>query len=325
MAAALTVTNGRACRGLHAWIARATSSLPVPVSPVTRTGDEAAPTSRMRARSSAITGLSPTSSSVPMGGPPGTGADTGARSVDEREATARSTTRRSSSASQGLVMYWKAPRFTASTAAPIEPWAVTRTTGRSDCSLRTRVSSSTPSMPAIRTSVSMASNLNRWQAASAASPVAAISQRQRFSLSASAKHRAMSGSSSTTRMSLSCMLAPRFAKCVPHLCLAQTPVHASPRVGEGGTKRHGLRPRRGTAHLTPPLPPVHASARRTCRVPVRDGWGHRASATASGPAGNRSCADASFAARQTTSATSEAVVTSAGVPNDAKMRCAKGA
>ena len=37
MAAQLTLTKGRVARGLLRWIARATSSLPVPDSPVTST------------------------------------------------------------------------------------------------------------------------------------------------------------------------------------------------------------------------------------------------------------------------------------------------
>lgn len=40
----------------------------------------------------------------------------------------------------------------------------------------------------------------------------------------------------------------------------------------------------------------------------------RASATASAPAGNRSCPESSVAARHTTSATSDSVVTAAGRP-----------
>src|SRR6185436_11641106 len=50
-----------------------------------------------------------------------------------------------------------------------------------------------------------------------------------------------------------------------------------------------------------------------------------ASATASGPAGNRSCPDESFAARHTASATSDAFVTAPGRVIAAKTDCAKGA
>ena len=130
MAAALTVTKGRERRGLDAWIARATSSLPVPVSPTTSTGELAAPTSSMRARRSRIAGLSPTSSSVPSGK---SRRDDGMRSARARDVTACSTMRRSSTELHGLVMYSKAPRFTASTAEAIEPSAVIKITGRSDC------------------------------------------------------------------------------------------------------------------------------------------------------------------------------------------------
>jgi len=47
-----------------------------------------------------------------------------------------------------------------------------------------------------------------------------------------------------------------------------------------------------------------------------------ANATASAPAGKRSCFDVSFAARHTASATSVSFVTAAGFANAAKMDCA---
>ena len=52
-------TNGSALRGEQAWIARATSSLPVPLSPVTMTVLLVVATVRIRRFRSCITGLSP--------------------------------------------------------------------------------------------------------------------------------------------------------------------------------------------------------------------------------------------------------------------------
>ncbi len=57
MAAQLTFTNGPARRAEKWWIARATSSLPVPVSPVTRTVTSTRAASRMICRASSIFGL----------------------------------------------------------------------------------------------------------------------------------------------------------------------------------------------------------------------------------------------------------------------------
>ena len=58
-----TVTNGRLRRGLRRWIAFATSSFPVPLSPVTSTFDREAATCSISAYTSCIRGDFPTSSS----------------------------------------------------------------------------------------------------------------------------------------------------------------------------------------------------------------------------------------------------------------------
>ena len=60
-AAQLTATNGRSRRPDAAWIARATSSLPVPRSPAIRTGRGITATRATRSSSSRICGDSPTS------------------------------------------------------------------------------------------------------------------------------------------------------------------------------------------------------------------------------------------------------------------------
>ena len=59
IAAQLIATNGRSARRLLLWIARATSSLPVPLSPVISTVESLGATRPMRRKSARITGLSP--------------------------------------------------------------------------------------------------------------------------------------------------------------------------------------------------------------------------------------------------------------------------
>ena len=53
------LTIGVPWRWLAAWIARATSSLPVPLSPVMSTVSDVGPTCRIRVRKACITGLEP--------------------------------------------------------------------------------------------------------------------------------------------------------------------------------------------------------------------------------------------------------------------------
>ena len=64
-AAQLTATSGRCARALRRWIARATSSLPVPVSPVRRTAAPVGATCSTRWRTRFSAGLRPTISSKP--------------------------------------------------------------------------------------------------------------------------------------------------------------------------------------------------------------------------------------------------------------------
>ena len=59
MAAQLTVTKGALARRLLKWIAWATSSLPVPLSPVTSTGASVSATCSMRRSTSSHCGESP--------------------------------------------------------------------------------------------------------------------------------------------------------------------------------------------------------------------------------------------------------------------------
>ena len=82
-AAQLTATNGRLARGLSMWMARAAISLPVPVSPVSRTVVWARETRRMVSLSARMGGLSPTSF--------GSGASSFSRSVSRSRLATRRT------------------------------------------------------------------------------------------------------------------------------------------------------------------------------------------------------------------------------------------
>ena len=124
MAPQWTATKGPARRGLAACSASATSSLPVPLGPSTRTGRSAGPTRRTMSFRRRIAGLAPNmrSSSREC-----------RRRVSScskaRLASARETTKRSKSGSTGLARKSQAPAATARKARSWSPWAVSTTTG----------------------------------------------------------------------------------------------------------------------------------------------------------------------------------------------------
>ena len=118
MADMFTGTKGLLRRALSAWIARATSSLPEPVSPVTSTGAFERETKSMAVRRLSIAGQVPTSSGSIRGARLGGRI----RSVGiGRPLRARATTARISSVSHGLTRYSNAPRLMASTASGTPP------------------------------------------------------------------------------------------------------------------------------------------------------------------------------------------------------------
>ena len=102
-AAQLIDTNGRAARGDCRWMLRATSSLPVPLSPCTSTGLSLTATRAITARTSRISGLLPT-----MVGRPSRRVMTSLSAEFSRRSAffskAFSTTSRSSAFLHGLVM-----------------------------------------------------------------------------------------------------------------------------------------------------------------------------------------------------------------------------
>ena len=102
MAAQLIAWNGRPERPEREWIARATSSLPVPDSPLTRTVDCVGAIFSTRRKTSRIAALSPTAVSRPS--PLSRLSSRSAFSASRWLSRARSTRKRSSSATTGLLM-----------------------------------------------------------------------------------------------------------------------------------------------------------------------------------------------------------------------------
>jgi hypothetical protein len=142
-AAQLTATNGRSRRGLAAWMDRATSSLPVPVSPVTSTVAWVGPTRSTRSRTRARPGLEPTISPTAR-----LRTSRRRRAFSRTSSTlsvARATTERTWAGTKGLVMKSKAPRRMASTASSTVAKAVSRTTGSAGSLSRTWSRRSSPS------------------------------------------------------------------------------------------------------------------------------------------------------------------------------------
>ena len=116
----LIATNGLWRRGLALWIARASSSLPVPLSPVISTRASVPATMCACARRSSMTALRVMISLR----------QSSAASLKPEMRSARCTWSSSSCLSTGLVRKPKAPIWVACTASGIVPWAVRMMTFR---------------------------------------------------------------------------------------------------------------------------------------------------------------------------------------------------
>ncbi len=119
----LTGTKGASLRGPDSWISRATSSFPVPDSPVMCTGAWLRATRPIMARSRCIGSESPSRRRPPSA----------ARRLSE-SLSAWLTSLRRSGMSTGFLTKSKAPSFSASTADSTWPWAVITATGSSGTS-----------------------------------------------------------------------------------------------------------------------------------------------------------------------------------------------
>ena len=171
-AAQLSATNGRSARALPAWIARAASSFPVPVSPVMRTVPAAGAARRISSFTCCIAGLVPTSaSSEPVGRMWRCSKSTWRASC--RRSDAARTRIRSSSRKNGFCTKSTAPSFIDSTAVSTVPKPVmmmkTESTRRSRSLRRT----SRPDMPGIFMSDRMTSKAPPLASAKPSSPLGA--------------------------------------------------------------------------------------------------------------------------------------------------------
>ena len=156
-AAQLNATNGPVLRGPRWCTARATSSLPVPLSPVISTVASVSARRASIAYTSCITGLSPIMSTG------GRWRATVSRSCLFSSlsclcSSARSSVSSSSGIWIGLAMKSYAPARIAATAVSMLPNAVTNTIGRSGQLACARRHSSSPVMPGMLRSVMTASN-----------------------------------------------------------------------------------------------------------------------------------------------------------------------
>ena len=198
----LILTAGRAARGLLRWMASATSSLPVPLSPRISTGALVAATWPMVASTRSSLGCSPmmaaksywASSEARV-----TRAGAGAASCKVAP-----TSWASCRLSHGLVKKLAAPACTPFTASAIEPHAVINSTGRPGWRSLMAASRARPSSPLVCSEKFMSCRTrSNGSAASSASAWAASSQ-QRASkpdcLSSRASETWTAWSSSTTRM-----------------------------------------------------------------------------------------------------------------------------
>jgi hypothetical protein len=198
IAAQLIATNARPRREESSWIARAKSSLPVPLSPSRSTVASVAATRSTSARTVRIAGDSPT-----IGGNVFEVAS--AKRSDSRErvrrSIARRTSRRRRSGSTGLVMKSSAPCFMASTAVSMEPNAVMTRTGSVGSRAIAASSTARPSAPGSRQSVSTRSTFSpprRRSTAWAPLPMPATVRPSALSISSSIERR--ESLSSTIRM-----------------------------------------------------------------------------------------------------------------------------
>ena len=189
-AARFTATSGPERLAEWAWMARAASSLPVPVAPVMSTGRSLEAASATRAKTRCMTAELPTR-------PPGGGAVAAAVAPRSRS---RSTIAVTCPESNGLTRYSAAPASTARTAVSRSPKAVMTTIRAVGTSARKSGIAESPSRPGRRTSRRMSSGANRREISSASSALAAIFTACPRSSRSSPRLQPIAGSSSTIKM-----------------------------------------------------------------------------------------------------------------------------
>ena len=168
IAAVLSATKGLRARGDSRCSARATSSLPVPVSPVTSTPSGACAKRPMARNSACIAGVSPTSPSVAAICAAGT-ASAAPVATPRRARTGASACSASATAasrSNGLERNSCAPPRKAPAVLAISVYALITITGSCGCRALSASNSTRPSSPGIRTSVNSRSGAGRSPMAS---------------------------------------------------------------------------------------------------------------------------------------------------------------
>ncbi len=199
-AAQFTGTKGPRDRVDSSWIAWATSSFPVPVSPMTSTVVSVSATRRIAANTSCIGGERPT---IPPGFSGEPSPATGRRSRRSR------TLALSTSGSTGLVRTSSTPVWRASTADSTVPYPVTMRIGAPSPRVRRTSAIRMPSRPGMRRSMRIRSNRSERSASTASCPSAAATTSWPSSRSSSPVERRNARSSSTSRIRPVTLRLPR--------------------------------------------------------------------------------------------------------------------
>ncbi len=190
--------KGASLRFESAWIAVATSSFPVPLSPVTRIRASVGATRLTRSRTASMASDDPTrfasGPSVPW--------RARVRSRARRTSSAPFTVSSTDSGVRGFSMKWKAPIRVASTASEREASPLIITTVVAGACSRYRGSASSPVMPGSMRSSSTTSGSRSSISASPSSAVPASRTRYPSASSRARSERRMLPSSSTIRISL---------------------------------------------------------------------------------------------------------------------------
>ena len=173
MAEQLSAMKGLSLRGDRLWMARATTSLPVPLSPLMTTLAVEGETFFTSSKTFCMAGPEPI-----MSVPGASAASRRRRSCTSRMvsffSSARSSTIRSRGTSSGFSMKSKAPSRMAWTAVWMVPRPVRSTTGHSGSSARRARSSQSPSMLGMTRSVRMTSGCHSMARRSASVPSLAV-------------------------------------------------------------------------------------------------------------------------------------------------------
>src|SRR6266545_4683142 len=173
IAALLTQMNGLAARALWRWIADATSSLPVPDSPVISTRASVGAIRAISARSRSIASLTPTSGSLW----PSASCSRRFSAMARDSSTAARSVVSTPSGVSGFSRNWSAPSLVARTASARLALPLIITTGTSGAIRLSCSSVASPSgPPGMERSRSTASGRSRWTASTAAVPSAASTE-----------------------------------------------------------------------------------------------------------------------------------------------------